>query len=150
MKRRLLALGFAALLICTGAGSPTDALPDPAQEARARTLFRQVRCLVCQNESIDDSEAALAGDLRKIVREEVAAGKSDAEIKRFLTDRYGEFVLLQPSFKIGNAVLWITPFAIVGLGAVGLLLVGRRRREETEPLDAEEQRRLESLAGDVK
>jgi len=150
MRARLLAAAFAALLVCTGAGSPTDALPDAQQEARARAMFRQVRCLVCQNESIDDSEAPLAGDLRKIVRQEVQAGKSDEEIKRFLTDRYGEFVLLKPSFKLGNAILWVTPFAIVGLGAVGLVLVGRRRREETEPLDAEEQKKLEALAGGSK
>jgi cytochrome c-type biogenesis protein CcmH len=149
MRARLLAAGFAALILCTGAGSPTDALPDAQQEARARSLFREVRCLVCQNESIDDSEAPLAGDLRKIVRQEVQAGKSDAEIKRFLTDRYGEFVLLKPSFAVGNAVLWVTPFAIVGLGAIGLILVGRRRREETAPLDEDEQRKLEAL-GDAK
>ena len=149
MRLRLFVGAFAALILCTGAGSPTDALPDAAQETRARALFREVRCLVCQNESIDDSEAALAGDLRQIVRQEVAAGKNDAEIKRFLTDRYGEFVLLKPSFAVGNAVLWVTPFAIVGLGAVGLLLVGRRRREETEPLDAEEQKKLKALAGDA-
>jgi cytochrome c-type biogenesis protein CcmH len=149
MRARLLAAGFAALILCTGAGSPTDALPDAQQEARARSLFREVRCLVCQNESIDDSEAPLAGDLRQIVRQEVQAGKSDAQIKRFLTDRYGEFVLLKPSFAVGNAVLWVTPFAIVGLGAIGLILVGRRRREETMPLDEEEQRKIEAL-GDAK
>jgi cytochrome c-type biogenesis protein CcmH len=148
-KASVLAAGFLALILCTGAGSPADELKNPAQEARARALFKEVRCLVCQNESIDDSEAPLANDLRQIVRGQVLAGKSDAEIKRFLTDRYGEFVLLRPKLSIGNAILWGTPFAIVGLGAVGLLIASRRRKvAETAPLDEEEARRLEALAGD--
>jgi cytochrome c-type biogenesis protein CcmH len=148
MKGRLIAAGLLALVFCTGAGSPEDALKNPEQEARARSLFREIRCLICQNESIDDSEALIAADLRKIVRQEVQAGKSDAEIKRFLTDRYGEFVLLKPSFGLGNAILWITPFAIVGVGAVGLFFVSRRKTvPETAPLDEEEQKRLAALEG---
>ncbi|MFZ5730445.1 MAG: cytochrome c-type biogenesis protein, partial [Pseudomonadota bacterium] len=83
----------AAVFCMAAASDPSERLPDPAQEARARELFKEVRCLVCQNESIDDSNAELAADLRRIVREEVAAGRSDAEIRDFLTDRYGEYVL---------------------------------------------------------
>ena len=152
MRRRWLAAAVAAALLCTaGASDPGERLRDPAREARAEHLFTQLRCLVCQNESIDDSEAPLAGDLRKIIRGEVQAGKSSDEIKRFLTDRYGEFVLLKPSFALGNAVLWVTPFAIVGLGAVGFLLASRRKREdEPAPLDEDEQRRVDLLAGDAK
>ena len=94
MRLRTLAAMFAGVLCIAAAADPADRLADPAQEARARAIFADVRCLVCQNESIDDSEAELAGDLRKVVREQVKAGRGDAEIKRFLTDRYGEFVLM--------------------------------------------------------
>ncbi len=105
----------------------------PGQEARAKALFSQIRCLVCQNESIDDSEAPLAHDLRQIVRQQVAAGRSDAQVRGFLTDRYGEFVLLKPTFSWGNAALWLAPFLIV---VAGLLLWWRRLREAS-PLGAE-------------
>jgi cytochrome c-type biogenesis protein CcmH len=101
--RAILAALAGVLCIAGSASDPAERLPDPAQEARARAIFEDVRCLVCQNESIDDSEAELAGDLRRIVREQVRQGRSDAEIKRFLTDRYGEFVLLTPAF---NAATW--------------------------------------------
>jgi cytochrome c-type biogenesis protein CcmH len=98
---------------------PTRArLADPAQEARARAIFADVRCLVCQNESIDDSEADLAHDLRQIVREQVEAGKSPTEIKAFLTQRYGEFVLLTPTFSAGNLALWGAPLLVVAVGAL--------------------------------
>ena len=96
MKFRALAAMLAGVLCLAAAADPADRLADPAKEARARAIFADVRCLVCQNESIDDSEAELAGDLRKLVREQVQAGRSDAEIKHFLTDRYGEFVLMTP------------------------------------------------------
>jgi cytochrome c-type biogenesis protein CcmH len=81
------------------AADPAERLPDPVQEARAREIFREVRCLVCQNESIDDSEAALAGDLRQVVRDQVKQGRSDKQIRAFLVERYGEFVLLKPPFS---------------------------------------------------
>src|SRR3569833_1398253 len=111
MKRlRLAAAVAAAALFCMGGASdPGERMKDPAQEARAEHLFTQLRCLVCQNESIDDSEADLARDLRQIVRQQVAAGRSDAQIRSFLVDRYGEFILLKPKFSIGNALLWLAP-----------------------------------------
>jgi cytochrome c-type biogenesis protein CcmH len=136
---------LAAVFCMAAASDPAERLPDPAQEARARELFRDVRCLVCQNESIDDSEAELAQDLRRLVREQVKAGKSDAEIKRYLTDRYGEFVLLTPGFNAGNLALWIGPFLIVVLGA-GLLLVRLRNRTPEAELSPEEAERLRRLA----
>lgn len=142
--RRLL---LVAAVLAMGAATvePDAQLKDPAQEAHARNLFRQVRCLVCQNESIYDSHAPLAEDLRQIVRQQVAQGRSDAEIQTFLTDRYGEFVLFTPRFSAANAVLWITPFAIVGVGLV-LLVVFRRRAVALEsPLSAEELERLSDL-----
>jgi cytochrome c-type biogenesis protein CcmH len=128
-----------------GASDPSERLPDQGQEARARTLFKEVRCLVCQNESIDDSEAQLAGDLRRIVREQVKAGRSDAQIRDFLVERYGEFVLLKPRFSIGNAVLWLAPAGVLLIG--GVLMAGLLRpRAAPEPeLTAAEEERVRRL-----
>jgi cytochrome c-type biogenesis protein CcmH len=148
MKARLLLVAAAAVL-CLGAtaGDPAAVLHNPVQEARARALFRQVRCLVCQNESIDDSDADLADDLRKIVRQQVAAGRSDAEIKAFLVQRYGEFVLMRPAFSAANAALWLSPFVVIGLG--GAVVLTRRRRPSSEQdetaLSVEEEDRLQAL-----
>ena len=116
--RRLGLLGWllVAVLSMGAAADPSERLADPVLEARAQALFPQIRCMVCQNESIDDSQADLAVDLRQIVREEVAAGRSDAEVRTYLVQRYGEFVMLKPAFSLTNAALWVTPFAIVFLG----------------------------------
>lgn len=144
MRVRALLAALAGMACLAAASDPAERLPDPAQEAQARAIFRDVRCMVCQNESIDDSDADLARDLRMIVREQVKAGKDDAQIKRFLTDRYGEFVLLTPSFSIGNLVLWLAPFVVVIGGLV--LLSGRLRNrqldEDLTPAEAERVRRL--------
>ena len=138
-----LAALFAALSLAA-ASDPADRLHDPAQEARARHLFHEIRCLVCQNESIDDSEADLARDLRQIVREQVQSGRSDAEVRAFLVARYGQFVLLKPGFNPGNLALWLGPFAVVLLG--GGLLAGRLRRPvPTPPLTEDEEKRLADL-----
>lgn len=142
MKRLLTAL-FAALSLAA-ASDPAERLPDPAQEARARQLFQQIRCLVCQNESIDDSEADLAHDLRQIVREQVKAGRSDAEIRDFLVARYGQFVLLKPPFDAGNLALWLGPFAILLLGG-GLLASRLRQAPAAPPLSEDEEKRLADL-----
>lgn len=136
---------FAVFLIAATSNDPAERLPNPAQEARARALFKEVRCLVCQNESIDDSEADLAEDLRRAVRAEVAAGRSDAEVKRYLVDRYGEFVLLRPTFSFGNAVLWLTPFVLVLGGGAILFLRSRRSALREEPLSTEEEAALAQL-----
>ena len=142
------AIALASLALMAGASDPSERLPDPAQEARARDLFKEVRCLVCQNESIDDSEAQLAGDLRRIVREQVRAGRSDAEIRAFLVQRYGEFVLLKPRFSAGNAVLWLAPLGVLSVG--GVLMFGLLRRRETAEteLSQDEEARLERLLKD--
>lgn len=122
----------ACAVLCLGAASdPGERLADPAQEARARAIFKEVRCLVCQNESIDASNAELAQDLRAIVRQEVAQGRSDVEVRRFLTDRYGEYVLLKPKFSWANAALWLAPLLVVLAGAG--LLAGRWRAPPPEP-----------------
>ncbi|MDG2527554.1 cytochrome c-type biogenesis protein [Caulobacter endophyticus] len=150
---RTLAVALAAIACMGAASDPSERLPDPAQEARARDLFKEVRCLVCQNESIDDSEAALAHDLRLLVRDQVKQGRSDDEIRAFLTERYGEFVLLKPPFSAGNAVLWLTPLAVLLAGG-GLMvaLLRRRRSPEAAPeaLSAEEEARLKGLLGEAR
>lgn len=145
MRLRAVLAAVAAVFCMAAASDPAERLPDPAQEARAREIFRDVRCLVCQNESIDDSEAELAQDLRKLVREQVSAGRSDAQIKAYLTERYGEFVLLTPSFSAGNLALWIGPFIVVLLGA-GLLLLRLRNRSPEAELSQEESERLNRLS----
>lgn len=134
-----------AVIFLGAASEPSERLTDPAQEARARALFKEVRCLVCQNESIDASHAELAQDLRAIVRQEVAQGRSDEEVRRFLTDRYGEYVLLKPQFSWANAALWLAPLLVVLLG--GALLIARLRAPPAEPeLTGEEAAALARLS----
>ncbi len=146
-RARLLIAALAGVLSLAAASDPAERLKDPAQEAQARQIFRDVRCLVCQNESIDDSEAELAHDLRQIVREQIRAGKSSAQIKAFLTERYGEFVLLTPSFSAGNLALWAGPFLVVILG--GALLFARLRNRTPDPdLTPLEAQRLRTLSED--
>ena len=149
LRRRAVKRAFAALVavLCLAAASdPSERLPDPEQEARARELFQEVRCLVCQNESIDDSEAELAADLRKLVRQQVAAGRTDAQVRDHLVQRYGQFVLLKPSGDAANLPLWLAPFALVLVGGGGLYALWRRRRPE-EALSEDEQARLAGLSG---
>lgn len=144
MRRRLALLAAALLCIGAAASDPAERLHDPAKEARARALFRQIRCLVCQNQSIDESDADLADDLRRIVRQQIEAGRSNAEIEHFLVSRYGEFVLLKPSFSPANAILWLTPFAIVLGGA--LVVVLRRPQRLEPPLSGSEAARIAELS----
>jgi cytochrome c-type biogenesis protein CcmH len=126
---------------------PDEILADPALEARARALSRELRCMVCQNQSIDDSDAPLARDLRLIVRERLKAGDTDAQILELLTSRYGEFVLLRPRFSWHNALLWFAPLIVLALGAAGLVLALRRRAgaADVAPLSPEEERRLRDV-----
>ena len=145
MRLRALFAVLAGVLSLAAASDPAERLPDPAQEAHARALFRDVRCLVCQNESIDDSEAPLAADLRGIIREQVKAGKSDEQIKGYLTARYGQFVLMRPSFDPGNLALWAGPFLVVAFGLI--LLLGRlRNRQPDAELSQAEAAELERLS----
>jgi cytochrome c-type biogenesis protein CcmH len=131
--RRLLA--FAAVIVVLAspalALSPGELLKDPAMESRARAISAQLRCLVCQNQSIDDSDAPLAKDLRTLVREQLVQGKSDGEIMDYVVARYGEFVLLRPRLTAGTLLLWGTPFAVLLIAGTALLL--RRRRAESAP-----------------
>ncbi len=143
MRRWLAAL--AAVLCMAAAADPTERLTDPNQEARARALFAEIRCLVCQNESIDDSQADLAGDLRRLVRDEIAAGRTDTQVRAYLVSRYGEFVLLKPSMSWGNLALWGAPFAVVVFG-ICLMILHQRRRIGSSELSPEETARLAQLA----
>lgn len=143
----ILAAALAAAFCLAAASDPAERLPDPAQEARARTIFKEVRCMVCQNESIEDSEADLAVDLRRLVRERVAAGDDDARVRRWLVDRYGEFVMLRPAFSAGNLALWLAPLAAVLAGGLALALRLRSAGPTPEPLTPAEAERLAALVG---
>ena len=127
---------------------PDEILADPKLEQRARDLSTGFRCLVCQNQSIDESDAPLAKDLRILIREHLTKGDSDAEIRDFVVARYGEFVLLKPRFTVSTAILWATPFLII---IAGFMVILRRRKFSGTPaesaLSAEEQKALRDLAG---
>lgn len=127
MRRLLLALLFvssAALAV-----PAPELLSDPAQEARARSLQKEFRCLVCQGESIDESGAPLAADLRRLIREHIRNGESDAQIKDYLVARYGDFILMDPPFQPDTYLLWIAPFVVLVLaGGIGVLVVMRARK----------------------
>jgi cytochrome c-type biogenesis protein CcmH len=146
--RRAIPAVAAALLLSAAAADPADRLGDHAQEARARALFRDVRCLVCQSQSIDESDAELARDLRQVIRAQVAAGRTDAQIRRFLVSRYGQFVLLTPRLSLANAVLWAGPLLVVVLGGVALAARGRGQSPEPSPLSSQEEAALENLRRD--
>jgi cytochrome c-type biogenesis protein CcmH len=146
----LAALASVVLGMAGTADDPADRLPNPAQEARARHMFQQLRCVVCQNESIDDSQVEIAGDIRKIVRAQIAAGRTDAEVKGFLVQRYGQFILLTPPFNPGNLALWLTPFAVILLGGGYLWIKSRQPAVEAEGLSEEEQKALEAIDAEDK
>lgn len=150
MRALLLTLLLLFSAAPAGAVQPDEVLPDPTMEHRAREISRDLRCLVCQNQSIDDSNAPLARDLRVLVRDRLKAGDSDTQVMDYVTDRYGDYVLLRPPFKATTLVLWIGPFVILGLGALATLIFLRRRRQETAVADTpalseDEQRRIEAL-----
>ena len=124
-------------------------LPDPAQEDRARDLMEELRCLVCQNQSVEESDADMARDIRMIVRERVAAGDSDAQVRAFMTERYGDWVLMKPPFKTETVLLWIGPFLLVLAGGIGVwLFVRRQARDKPAPLSETERARLRDLLHD--
>ncbi len=147
---RLVAAMMLALLVAcpmaVHAVQPDEVLSDPALEQRARNLSLGLRCLVCQNQSIDDSDAPLARDLRVLVRERLKAGDSDEEVIDFVVARYGEFVLLKPRVKPSTWALWFAPAIILLLGLFALVLAYRRRQSEAaarvDPLSSEEKRAL--------
>lgn len=154
-KTLLGALALAVWLpVAALAVEPDEILTDPALEARAREVGKQLRCVVCQNQSIDDSNAELARDMRVLVRERIQAGDSNDQVVAYMVDRYGDFVLLDPPFKASTVVLWVGPGVIAVLGALGVVLFYRRRKDadgapagpaKAEALTDEERRRLDEL-----
>jgi cytochrome c-type biogenesis protein CcmH len=154
--KRVLACLFALFVTMASPAAhavlPDEIMPDPAKEARARDLSRELRCMVCQNQSIDDSEAPLARDLRLLVRERISLGDSDAQVLDFLVARYGEFVLLKPRFELHTMVLWMLPPLALMIGGLALCIYARRRTGWTTGDDGslarltpEEEARLERL-----
>ena len=136
-----------ALALPVAAVQPDEVLNDPALEARARALSLQLRCMVCQNQSIDDSDAPLARDLRILVRERLKAGDSDTQIREFLVVRYGQFVLLEPEKNRRTALLWLAPLLVLLAGGLVLLrFFSRRRTIAPKPLTAAEKKRLKELS----
>ncbi|MGF7174440.1 cytochrome c-type biogenesis protein [Azospirillum doebereinerae] len=150
MRALLLAAFLAVSALPALAVQPDEVLRDPALESRAREISKELRCLVCQNQSIDDSNAPLARDLRVLVRERLTAGDSDTGVLAYVTDRYGDYVLLRPPFKATTLLLWVGPFAILLLGGIATALFLRGRRgvaagADTAPLSEDERRRLDAL-----
>ena len=147
--RALLALVTLAWLALPAiAVNPDEVLPDPALEARARAISAGLRCLVCQNESIDDSDADLAHQIRVLVRDRLKAGDSDAEVVQYLVDRYGEFILLKPVLAPHTIILWTATPTVLVIGGIVLFVVARRRRRMTvgqAALTPEEQKALDEL-----
>ena len=138
----LLVFAFPAFAV-----DPSEVLPNPALEARAREIGRALRCVVCQNQSIDDSNAEVARDMRRAVRERLVAGDSDAAVFDFMVARYGDYVLLNPPFKARTFLLWLGAPLVLLIAGGALLLAARRRRAVVapQPLSDEERRRLDSL-----
>jgi cytochrome c-type biogenesis protein CcmH len=133
MKRLLAVLVFLATASAALGMPAPGTLPDPAQEARARALQKELRCMVCQGESIDESNAPLAADLRLLVRDHIKAGETDDQIKQFLVARYGDFILMQPPFDAATYALWLTPFVVLILfGGIAISVVRRSRPKRSD------------------
>jgi len=150
LKKTILS-ALVALVLCLWQGAalavqPGEALPDPQLEARARNLSNELRCMVCQNQSIDVSDADLARDLRVLVRERLTAGDSDEEVLGYIVSRYGEFVLLKPRMSLRNALLWGTPLLLLLLGGFVLIRAARSgKRPEPKRLDHRETAALDDI-----
>jgi cytochrome c-type biogenesis protein CcmH len=150
MKRPLLTLmliGWLALLVApVGVRAVEAPLSDPALEARAQSLAREIRCVVCENEPVALSSAEIAVDMRKAIRERIAAGDSDAQVRRFFADRYGEFVLLRPRIGIDTFALWGAPLALLLFGGLGLFIASRRgQAAPSEALSIDDSQALAAL-----
>jgi cytochrome c-type biogenesis protein CcmH len=150
MKSWLAAVAMTGMAFAALAVEPGERLADPALEARARAISADLRCLVCQNQSIDDSNAELAADLRRLVRERLKAGDTDAGVKSYLVARYGDFILLTPPFKPSTYALWFGPFVVAALAVFGVWRFYRRPAPAAgtggpQPLSPDEQRRLRAL-----
>lgn len=145
--RALIALAFVLVAAVAGAVQPDEVMKDPKLEARARVLSAELRCLVCQNQSIDDSDAPLARDIRLLIRDRIGQGESNREVRAFLVSRYGNFILLKPPFELSTVLLWASGPLTLVLGALGVYFARRRAAAPPPPLTAEEERRLKEIAG---
>jgi cytochrome c-type biogenesis protein CcmH len=145
--RALLTLGFVLVVAVAGAVQPDEVMKDPALEARARVLSAELRCLVCQNQSIDDSDAPLARDIRLLIRERIGQGESNDAVRTFLVSRYGNFILLKPPLELSTVLLWASGPLTLALGALGVIFARRRAPAPPPPLSADEERRLKEIAG---
>lgn len=147
MRRALVLLAVLLLALPAFATEPSEVLPDPALEARAREIGRALRCVVCQNQSIDDSSAEVARDMRRAVRERVVAGDSNQAVFDFMVARYGDYVLLKPPFRAGTLILWLGAPLVLLVAGGALFLAARRRKlvAAPQPLSDEERRRLDML-----
>lgn len=143
MRRLLIILCLACSALPALAVQPDEILQDPVLEARARALSGQLRCLVCQNQSIDDSDATLARDLRLLIREHLVKGESDRQVMDFVVDRYGDFVLLRPRLTGETLILWGTPFAVLLIAGLALLLRRRSAASPEQPLSDAEREALQ-------
>lgn len=151
MRFLLLPIIYLALsLNATAIGVDKNQLSDPAQEARAQQIMKQLRCLVCQNQSIVESDAGLAVDLRAIVREQINAGQTDKQIITFMTSRYGDWVLLKPPFKAATAILWLGPLFLLLIGGFFVFRYVRQKPSIStpEPLSPDEEKRLKHILRD--
>jgi len=149
MRRLAILLAAPVLALMLTAAEPPAApdrpLTDATQEARAQALFKDVRCVVCQHEAIADSPAGVAGDMRRLIREEIAGGASDQAVRDDLVRRFGDYVLFTPPVRAGTWLLWFGPFALVLLAILVLMLRARRRPVEAAPLTPEEEARLDEV-----
>ena len=149
MRRLSILLAAPVLALMLTAAEPPAApdrpLNDPAQEARAQALFKDVRCVVCQHEAIADSPAGVAGDMRRLIREEIASGATDQAVRDDLVRRFGDYVLFTQPVRVGTWLLWFGPFALVALALLALLVRARRRPAEVEPLSPNEEDRLQDI-----
>ena len=149
MRRAVALLLMALLALPALAVEPSEMLKDPALEARAREIGQALRCVVCQNQSIDDSAAEVARDMRRAVRERLSAGDSDTQVFDFMVARYGDYVLLKPPFKLGTLFLWLGAPLVLLIAATAIMLTALRRRAiaPLPPLSDQERERLRSLLG---
>lgn len=147
MAIRTFLAALAALCVAAPALAvePSEMLQDPALEARARDISENLRCVVCQNQTIDDSNAPLAHDMRLLVRERLAAGDSDREVIDYIVARYGNFVLLRPPVQADTLALWAAPFVILALALFGLLAQGRSKAAAAAPLSSAEREKVAAL-----
>ena len=146
--RLVLLVFFAALAEPSFAVQPDELMRDPALESRARALSGQLRCMVCQNQSIDDSDAPLARDIRVLIRQRIAEGESNDAVRTYLVSRYGDFILLKPPFKPETLLLWLSAPLTLAAGLVAVWLARRRAPVTTRALSAEEEAQLAALTGD--